>query len=266
MMHLLYKHRHVCEGHALSRHLASSISTPEVVVAFVFDKLGSEEFSRLSGAYDASHSGSLDQLKKSLQTSTSSIVAEYFYPDGHRVMSDALIQLTSSGARRAKVISVRPSSSSVDAIINNLRDESSIFSNGVADLILVQFENADNMIGKDALIQQILSFVAENSKGNFVSILTANAASANVQLEFPSGERHARVFSMPSLLSVSATSSNSSSNSTYTGPQYITSTILLGLLISGFLLFVLFIGINVVTSVESPVRFPRKNFVVKKEY
>ena len=53
---------------------------------------------------------------------------------------------------------------------------------------------------------------------------------------------------------------------TYTGPQYITSSILVGLLIGASMIFILVIGIYVIMSVEAPVRFPRRIFVVKKEY
>ena len=107
-----------------------------------------------------------------------------------------------------------------------------------------------------------------------VALITADAASHSVQTAFPLPSSHSHSSHSPagrSLLGFVELQSFSSvgaalANSTYTGPQYITSNIWLGLMVGFFLLFTLGVGVTVISSIEAPVRFPRRVFVVKKEY
>ena len=106
-----------------------------------------------------------------------------------------------------------------------------------------------------------------------VALITADASSHSVQTAFPLPSSHSHSHSPAgrSLLGFVELQSFSSvgaalANSTYTGPQYITSNIWLGLMVGFFLLFTLGVGVTVISSIEAPVRFPRRVFVVKKEY
>lgn len=56
------------------------------------------------------------------------------------------------------------------------------------------------------------------------------------------------------------------STPTYTGPQYITSAIVWGLLVALMLLFVLYIGISCIMSIERPVRMTTVPLQMGKEY
>ena len=105
-----------------------------------------------------------------------------------------------------------------------------------------------------------------------VALITADASSHSVQTAFPlPSASHSHSPAGRSLLGFVELQSFSSvgaalANSTYTGPQYITSNIWLGLMVGFFLLFTLGVGVTVISSIEAPVRFPRRVFVVKKEY
>eukprot|EP00455_Lapot_gusevi_P038108 TRINITY_DN4270_c0_g2_i5.p1 TRINITY_DN4270_c0_g2~~TRINITY_DN4270_c0_g2_i5.p1 ORF type:complete len:145 (+),score=62.75 TRINITY_DN4270_c0_g2_i5:173-607(+) len=144
-----------------------------------------------------------------------------------------------------------------------------MFSNGATDLVLIKFENLNNLAAKDELINGVIAGVSKQSAGNFVATLSANSPKNIVHLDLATDSnvagRRLASLSHVELMAVSA-STNSSSSSGYTGPKYITSSILVGLLMGFFLIFILIVGVNIVMSVESPVRFPRRIFVVKKEY
>jgi hypothetical protein len=52
----------------------------------------------------------------------------------------------------------------------------------------------------------------------------------------------------------------------YPGPQFISSSIVFGLIISFFLLFILYIGVSCLTAIQRPVRFSAQPLQLAKEY
>ena len=221
----------------MSRHVAGS-KAPATIVAFVFDQMSSNEFSQVSGVY-------LNQVQTAFAGASSAVSVEHSPP--------VLPALQAAAAANQFATVVLPAS---EATAARIKGES-------ARLLVVTFDSTSDLAVKDAVMHAVLAVVAAKSQGDYVAVLTASTGQA-VQLDFPMGAAPART--LLGHMELFGSAAAGAKAAPLVGPQYLTSNILLGLVIGAFMISVLAMGINVVTSIEAPVRFPRRNLVVKKEY
>jgi len=250
MMHALYKDTSSCQDAKLSRQVQSAAAAPSVMVAFVFDTMGTQEFSHI-------HTGRMQQTKESIERAQSAVSAPYLYAS----VSPLETMRTVAQAQQMSIVDFQFKHDQQQSIVARIKEDPALHN----ALITVRFEASSRTADMDAVMRHIVDAVASRAHGNFVAVLTAERAS-HIQVIFPSDAHHAsRVLLSSNELFASATA-GVAKNSSLVGPKYITSNILLGLVMVAFLLLVLFVGINVITSIEEPVRFPRRHLHVKKEY
>jgi len=220
----------------LDQHISLE-GAPEVVVAFVASQWDSRQLEKLP-------------LKDLLSHSTSSLVAPYLYSEGR--VSDALggalatapsrvIAAQLSGNRKT-----RGTLSGCDALMASLHENEQIFSDGLTQLVLTTFNKYDGPTG--ACIRRVNEYI-KSQTDRYVGLVSADDAKP-IYTEFAEEESTASPGGRR-LLQLKA----SNTSSTYTGPQYVTPSILFGVLLSFFLIFVLWMGVSCLMSVEGPVRF-----------
>jgi hypothetical protein len=220
----------------LDQHISLQ-APPEVVVAFVASQWDARQFQQLP-------------LQDLLQRSASSLVAPYLYSEGK--VSDVLVNALSSP--RYRVIAAQLSGdrkkqnnlSGCDALMASLHENERIFSDGVTQLVLTTFNQYDSTTGD--CMRRVSEFVRTHTD-RYVGLVSADN-SKQIMTEFQENEMATRPGRRLLQQKFAATT-----NDTYTGPQYITSSILFGILLSFFLLFMLWMGISCLMSIEGPVRF-----------
>jgi len=257
-------------GSALDKHMSFEGSTgPEVVLAFVASKLGTSDFGRKVGAYSLASNSSDSSVQNLLANSQSSLVAPYVYAGRPNKLSDQLVDAATSVAPKARILlgqlddhTDQSHVSGCDALLSSLNEEPALLSNGIADLVLLQGDTYDAAMGE--CMNRMISAVSQKN-ARYVAVLTADAPSVDVNMEFPAGPSSALPLHYRRLLTVPL---QDNTNGNYTGPQYITPTILWALLLGFFLLFILWTAISCLMTVETPVRFaeepPRHS--LSKEY
>jgi len=251
VLHALTKTAHNCNANSLVQNVQSSADAPSVIVAFVVAKMGTQDFTRAVGAFGGE--AFLSQTATAIHVSGSSITAPLFFRDSTGSNADMIRPF---GTRTA----VFDSHATGASIVAELRAQS-IGTGAKTDVVIVNIDELSSTT--DALIQTVTAFVSERTQKNFVAILTADSAARNIDLHFDAGHASRSLLGFESIELQQATKATATD---YPGPQYITSNIWLGLMVAGFLVFTLFVGISVVTSIQPPVRYPRRNFQVKKEY
>jgi len=169
--------------------------------------------------------------------------------------------------------------------VSNAINELTLAENQTPDLILVQAnQQSANLEACLASVTAVLS----SSTSKFLVLFSADSTASN--LAVPSFHSHSTPrpsFSTMSLLNANtlsmindngnnndirvqdtSASSSNSSDSDDTGPQFITSSILIGLLTVAFLLIILFVGLCCTMSIQAPLRFatPSQKLSIGKEY
>jgi hypothetical protein len=241
-------------------------AAPEVILAFVNSKMGA----------GSSSAAQLSSLQSTLVSSASSVSADYFTADGSSVAS----LLRSSAARlsaqsQASTTDLHlDSTASCETLLSRLGSDKlrSIFSNGVPDVLLV---TSDDVSTTNACIKRVNDKVSKLTSGNYVGLFTAESVNPAVRNVFGDS------ISAASLLQTSAPIKTQALTATVTdvnfrcdkpqdvgcyGPQYLTGTILIGLLIAGLLIFTLLLAVCCVMSVQPPLRFATQRLTVGKEY
>jgi hypothetical protein len=140
---------------------------------------------------------------------------------------------------------------------------SSIFSNGVPDLLLVTSEDISST---NACIKRVSEKVSKLTSGRYVGLFTAETATPAVRTVFAEGLSAAALLQSSAPITHSTNGLAARPQDNYIGPQFITPTILIGLLIAGLLLFWLLLIICCVMSVQPPLRFATQRLTVGKEY
>jgi len=220
------------------------------LVAFVGATMGSSEFALAEGGYSQKTSS----LQNVLSSAQSVLVVPYVFTEG-RQLSDDLVRTISTTNPQAKIITVhlsedRGSTSGCNSLLARLQESKNIFSNDMSDLVLVKFSSYDSQIGD--CVKRVMDVVKSNTD-NHLALLSADHPSTEVLMAFNTEEIAAAA--PPKSLRRSFLQASSTSNSTTTGPQYITPTILFGLLLSFFLLFVLWSALVCLLTIETPTRF-----------
>jgi len=246
----------------------SGAGAPEVVVAFINQQLSSGGGSQASGAYSAALRPSA--LKAALAGSVSSLSVPFVTLNGQRsseVLADAFNQAT--------VVEITLESS-CEGVVDAAIARAELFTNGVADLIVV---NSADSAATEACLNAVTSAVNTATSGRYVALLTGDVSSTrSVPRSFGLAAAARPSFATSSLLQASAAAEHDSrkvrtldsvsATVIYTGPQYITGTIVVGLLIVGGLLAVMIMGVCMTLNIEAPLRFagPTQKLVIGKEH
>lgn len=264
---------------------------PEVVVAFIYSKLDSAEAARQSGAYSSANDDgmSLSFLKNALIKSKSSLTVP------HILIEDA--STTSTSAQMADMFStlspkpeivaleLKDKENEIDhtdginqnlagcrALLKHLDENEWIFSNLVTDLIMIKADDFKDV--QEECVEALMGRVSSLTAGHFVAMLTADMAKRDITKFFPTpldanlnsfsaqgmSERH------PILLAaqgqnyvIMATDNN------WPGVRYLSSNILFGLFLGGFIFLVVACGINCLLMIETPQRLSSRRYAVGKQ-
>jgi len=225
----------------IAKYTVDSASKPELIVAYVLPELSST----LSQS-DCLNTGDLQSI---LEKSESSLVFPYVHLDESRTLSQSLL-LTSERI-----------DANCEDLVNSLNAD--IFGNGKTELVV-----ANVRAGQASCLTQLDSYIAEQSKGNFIGLLSGEVPTA-IKTEYisapamleTSDDSFAHTFNTAALsetLDANITSSQS--------VEYVTPDIMTGLLVSLILLIILFGGLTCLLSIESPVRYGTQRLVLAKEY
>jgi len=190
----------------LVRSIFSKSVNPEVVVLFVEKELSTKELSTLAGAYEQQpNGGSFSNLKRLIETSSSSKVAPYVHGIysgslvGTSIASDILVNLAHSNnkvnvvvasdylspnafsnPRTSETISnLKVEKISIETLKQKLESDWEILSNGKTDVILVylnsQYKSDDELVG---------SVSAALNKVSYVAAFTGETAEADLTSTF----------------------------------------------------------------------------------
>jgi hypothetical protein len=251
-----------------------SQGAPEVVVAFVADKMGSSEIPQMGAAFTNTRD-QLVNLKTALNTARNSLTIPYLYTS-QRKMSQSLIQslqISSQGS----VLSSNLATERCDAVLGKLEASPAVFSNGITDLILISFSDYTGQ-QVDECLQRVNTYVQEHVKQQYIALLTADAPHVDPKLTFSNDKLLENDIVSFSLLSQSANlpltmrlfarapSNNTNSTPFFVGPQFISPAILFGILLGFVLIFFLWQGIYQLTQIEAPVRFSHAKLQLSREY
>jgi len=252
--------------------------TPEVLIAFVADKMGSSQASQMGGAY--SSQDQLIDLKSTLVHSRSSLTVPYLYTNGKK-LSTFLVDTVSSVSPAATILSATASSSSeCDSLLNTLSQSTGMYNNGRIDLVLVSFQDYVTQNVGDC-VARVSERVKKATGDKYLALLSAEASNHNVQLTFPTEDQTKDLPDFRFLTSVSSHQARrtnllakrgllakvgASSDNQNTGPQYISPAILFGILLGFVLLFFFWSGVSQIIAIEAPVRFSQHKLQPSKEY
>jgi len=223
-------------GQGALNSLVHDSSKPEAIVAFVYSK------GELS--HDVSTRGLIEEL---LASSTSCVSIPFV-----EARKDLTQSLTSAvqGSAQAQVLSL--GSSTCDAVLDQLR-AASLFSNGATDLIILQQPDGSCVKRVIELVtskQQRVVFAATEEPTTIVTEVSCEVE--------PRKYRSSRVLLEDQVAPPT--------NSTSAPLQYISTPILMGLMLAFVLLLFLFIGVGCLMSIDAPQRFATEPLPVPKEY
>jgi len=256
---------------------SESQAYPEVLVAFVADKMGSNEVSQLGAAFGASEVDQLKNLKGVLSGARNSIIIDNVYPSYNKI-SQALIQSMRIASPHGTIIKSKLPTDTCDSILAKLETSKNIFSNKMSDLVLISFSDyVDQRV--DQCIQQVNSYVNEKSNSQYISLLSADQSRVQPQLTFKTEKLEEKndivqtytLLQSPVNLYASrhlfAMQNNSNSTTpAFTGPQLISPMILFGIILGFVLIFFLWQGVKHLTLIEAPIRFSHTKLVLSREY
>jgi len=236
----------------LDSYVYQGYGHPEVLVAFVGAAMGSSEFALAEGGYSQKTSS----LQNVLSSAQSLLVVPYVFPEGRQLSDDLERTMSNSESKIITaqlsdyVVEDQGSTSGCNSLLARLQENKNIFSNGVSDLVLVRFSSYDSQIGD--CVKRVMDVVKSNTD-NHLALLSADHPSTEVSMAFNLEEIAAAA--PPKHLRASFLQQNDNSTNTTTGPQLITPTILTGLLLGFFLLFVLWSALVCLLTIETPARF-----------
>jgi hypothetical protein len=250
-------------SYMLQNHDLEAQGAPEVLVAFVAEKLGSSDIPQMSAAF-----GGKDQLvnlKEALSSARNSLTIPYLYPN-QKTMSKSLVESLTVTSPSGRTINSNLATETCSSVVSKLESAQNIFYNGVTDLILVAFSDYEGQ-QVDQCLQQVNTYVQNHANQKYIALLSADAARVEPQLTFSNEKLLENDIVAYSLLSQPATPVNfntkklfaqNGTNSTapvFIGPQYISPAILFGILLGFVLIFFLWQGVYQLTLIEAPVRF-----------
>jgi len=222
-----------------NHHLVVQTSDrPEALLAFVYQKA-----SLLN-----TDTSALRLIEEYLDSSKS--CASVPFVDVRSTMSESL-QSATRGDPRAQVLSLQLEQSNCGAILAQLQD-SHLFGNGVTDL--VQLRTDHKLDGE--CVRNLTALAIAMSKGRLVLAVTAEATKIITDIPCEMLLPHSRVLlqTIPGLPTAPG------------ALQYISTPILMGLMLAFVLLLFLFIGITCLLSIDAPQRFATESLPVPKEY
>jgi len=253
-----------------------SSGVPEVVVAFVAQKMGTSEVSQMGAGFALNAPDQLVHLKEALSTARNSLTIPYLYPNQKKI-SHSLIQSLHVASPQGIVVQSNLESETCSNLLNKLESSSSLFSNGLTDIILVTFSDYQAQ-HVDQCLQQVNTYVQGHCNQQYIALLSADEARYDPQLTFEKEKVENDIMTY-SLLSQSAGvplnlntrklfAANNTNSTTpfFVGPQYISPAILFGILLGFVLLFFLWQGIYQLTLIEGPVRFSHTKLQLSREY
>jgi len=223
---------------------------PEIVFGFVTSRLGTSDFARAIGAYSNASGSNFQNL---IETSPSSQFVPYTYLRPSEKFSDILVDAVTKVSPKARILVSQLSGQTdeehvagCDALLSSLNEETALLNNGVSDLVLVESDAFDaNM---EACIGRLISHVTNKNK-QYSAVVTGDTPAVDVLLDFPLATQPMYAYHSRRLLQSSGSTTN------YTGPQYITPTILWAILLTFFLIFLLWTGLSCLLEIEAPVRY-----------
>jgi len=268
---------------------SSSSHRPEIVLAFVFAELNSAQLSQMSAAYapansDQEATAPLAPIKAAFNRAAASLTAPFVNVDT-QTLSDDIEELHSSLAPRAQILGAQlatmDDTEACQALLTDLDERHSsrdnIFTNSEPDLILVKYQSTtasntavDSSVATRDCLTRLIQNVATRTNGQYLALVTADESPPK-QLSFevaharPVG-RTVTLNAVPRFSTLAGVTYATSTNFTYPGVTKINPSILLGLLIGFFLLFVLLVGANCVASIQTPPRFSSVSLPLSKEY
>jgi len=254
-------------------------SGAEVIVAFLYPKLGSSEALQGLGAYGGTaEAKDLAAIQGMVSSSGGSIVVPYLFQRGDNtdsltgVLLDLVSQSTNSKVISSNFHELRGLGSvvqldSCSAVISYLRGDSSLSRNGVPDLLLINAKNQNNFA--ETCMSGVLSEL-KAMDSSFVALVSAQAPQVTVQTVLmeqykPQSSSSSSPYSSSSRRLLQDNNFSPSSPN-LTGVQYITSNQLLGVMVMFFLLSVLLVGVTALMSVQRPVRMTKHHLQISKEY
>jgi len=271
----------IVNSHGHKKLLDGSVSItqtkPEVIVAFVYDHLSSGEVAVESGSYahntlNQQSSYPLSNIKRTLSESQSSLSIPYLLMEK---MSTSLVNVISLKPNSKTIATYmenkKGSVSGCDALLTELQEaeEINLFNNGITDLVLLHYHHQKDT---ENCMSRVLSLVAEKSQNSYMALLSADSSQYPVQMVFgdhtPVTETTLVQIQPTLFVSYNTSSSSSQIAAGYPGVLLANSSSMFAVLLSLFLIFVLFMGVSCVTSIESPPRFPApyQTLPVSKEY
>jgi len=163
-----------------------STSNTEILIVFVEPHLRTDQFSQNS------NSDQFKNIKSALLGSASTLFAPYAtLANRKNFVDDTFHNLY----EEPNVIFVNEKEDSVTAqhgsktvqladLSSYLNVNKNIFSNGVAELIVVSFANTEDVFTHDELVGSVLSTLNTHTQ-NYVAVYTANAPTEDIRLSFP---------------------------------------------------------------------------------
>jgi len=254
---------------------------PEVVVVFVEPELTTQTVSKVGDAYSALDGGLYNNLNAILKRSAATLTVPYVTYSTYSSLLDAPLIHVSEDLKQGSVLVVREGDSSLFGVfrqlsgvqtinLNDFKDylelHSDLFLNGVADIIVVAFENSDHLKSHDSIIGQISTYVSLETSGKYVGVYTANSPATNDYVwSFPSTE----VFIYPdSAAGMEAyfayLNNNATTNTTNTTTiNYFPGALLEAYIVVIPLLIMFFIGLCGLFNLQVPERFETPKIVQK---
>jgi len=271
--------RHNVENPKL-KDLLESPSAPEVMVIFVEPELGTDTFSKAGDAYSSLDGGDFPNLKAILSNSAASLTAPYVTGSSYSSLLDAPLIHVSEELQQGSVLVVREGDSTtlglfrqlsgvrsiqVKDLLEYLKTHHEIFTNGVADVIVVAFANSHELAAHDSIIGQVSAYISQATSGKYVGIYTADSPATKNDFVwvFPGHEVDAFLFDdYPFLVSSNGSNYTNTTNTTTT-TNYFPGPILEAFMISIPLLTMLFVGTCGIFHLQVPERYEAPKVILK---
>jgi len=164
--------------------------SPEAVIIFVEPMLHTNQIPHFGSAYSTSpNGGAFQSLKNIIGSSKASLVAPYVTSSSQYSLVDSLLARVAGRMTLGSILIVTDAGSSFlhslkgqtgvqTTTTSEFKSHSSLFTNGVADLIVVCLSTADSaekFQAHDQLIGSLSQMVSTATSGNFVGMYTGNS-------------------------------------------------------------------------------------------
>jgi len=247
-----------------------SNETPEIVVVFFEPKLSTSHLSQYSSAFSTGKGGSFKNLKKNIDQAATSAVAPYFTLTGytqediHITISNVIrLHLEQHPTAYTVFSSAKPNTDfekinqvSLADLMSTLQSKENILHDGVTDLIVVQFTDleidlATKYSEDDELLGSITSYIKEVTAGKFIGLFTSSQASALSR--YSSEEVHYYNYARTDYLLTNGTNGTSPNGTNQ--DTFFPTDVWEGLLVTGVLFIITWIGVQCTFSLQSPEKF-----------